>query len=194
MSSRPHEGLVEVFRNRPELALGLLEQSAPIGLAGGDTRVEEADVTQVLPTEYRADLVIAATNPDPAFPAESGLSSDGRGSQVLARIERSKATKLAWRALARTMRFAGAARPRTNRQLLTWASERLADLLDMGALTIPSNIYGNPAISIPVGHVDGLPIGMQVLARHYEDALLLDVARSVEQDRPWPLVAPGSPR
>ena len=64
----------------------------------------------------------------------------------------------------------------------------------MGALTIPSNIYGNPAISIPVDHVDGLPIGMQVLARHYEDALLLDVARSVEQEHPWPLVAPDAPR
>ncbi len=60
----------------------------------------------------------------------------------------------------------------------------------MGALTIPANISGNPAVSIPVGSVDGLPIGMQVIGRHHEDALLFDVARAVERDRPWPLLAP----
>lgn len=63
-----------------------------------------------------------------------------------------------------------------------------------GALTIPSNIFGNPAISIPVGTLDGLPVGMQVLGRHHAEALLLDLARVVEQARPWPLVAPGTPR
>ena len=62
-----------------------------------------------------------------------------------------------------------------------------------GALTIPANIVGNPAISIPIGTLDGLPVGMQVLGRHHEDALLLDLARVVERERPWPLVAPGAP-
>ena len=62
-----------------------------------------------------------------------------------------------------------------------------------GALTIPANIYGNPAISIPVGTVDGLPVGMQVLAPHHGEALLLDLALAVERDRGWPLVAPGAP-
>jgi aspartyl-tRNA(Asn)/glutamyl-tRNA(Gln) amidotransferase subunit A len=63
-----------------------------------------------------------------------------------------------------------------------------------GALTIPANISGNPAISIPVGTVDDLPVGMQVIGRHHEDALLLDLALAVERERPWPLVAPGSPK
>jgi Asp-tRNA(Asn)/Glu-tRNA(Gln) amidotransferase A subunit family amidase len=142
----------------------------------------------------QADLVIAATNPDPAFPAHFTTSTEGAGAQVMARLEDNRAVKLAWRVLARLMRFAGAARPRTNRQLLDWACGRLPELLDAGALTIPSNVYGNPAISIPVGQVDGLPIGMQVLAPHYRDALLLDVALAVERERPWPLTAPGSPR
>jgi aspartyl-tRNA(Asn)/glutamyl-tRNA(Gln) amidotransferase subunit A len=60
-----------------------------------------------------------------------------------------------------------------------------------GALTIPANIVGNPAISIPAGTVGGLPVGMQVIGRHHTDALLLDLAQIVERDRPWPLVAPG---
>ncbi len=62
-----------------------------------------------------------------------------------------------------------------------------------GALTIPSNIYGNPAISIPIGTVDDLPIGMQILAPHHREAWLLDLALIVERERPWPLVAPGAP-
>jgi Asp-tRNA(Asn)/Glu-tRNA(Gln) amidotransferase A subunit family amidase len=62
-----------------------------------------------------------------------------------------------------------------------------------GALTIPANVVGNPAISIPAGTVDGLPVGMQVIGRHHEDALLLDLARVVERERPWPLVAPAVP-
>jgi aspartyl-tRNA(Asn)/glutamyl-tRNA(Gln) amidotransferase subunit A len=62
-----------------------------------------------------------------------------------------------------------------------------------GALTIPANICGNPAVSIPVAPVDGLPVGMQVIGKHLEDALLLDLALLVERTCPWPLVAPGSP-
>jgi len=45
-------------------------------------------------------------------------------------------------------------------------------------------------VSIPAGLVDGLPVGMQVLARHHADALLFDVAYAVERESPWPLVAP----
>ncbi len=62
-----------------------------------------------------------------------------------------------------------------------------------GALTIPSNIYGNPAVSIPIGvsvERGGLPYGMQVLAPHHREDWLLDLARIVERERPWPLVAP----
>jgi Asp-tRNA(Asn)/Glu-tRNA(Gln) amidotransferase A subunit family amidase len=62
-----------------------------------------------------------------------------------------------------------------------------------GVLTIPANIVGNPAISVPAGTVDGLPVGMQLIGRHHDDALLLDLARAVERERPWPLVAPEAP-
>jgi Asp-tRNA(Asn)/Glu-tRNA(Gln) amidotransferase A subunit family amidase len=60
-----------------------------------------------------------------------------------------------------------------------------------GALTIPANISGNPAISIPIEPFEGLPVGLQVMGRHHQDALLLDLARIVEQERPWPLVVPS---
>lgn len=58
-----------------------------------------------------------------------------------------------------------------------------------GALTIPANLTGNPAITIPAGFVDDLPVGLQVIGRHHEEQLLLDLARIAEREHPWPLVA-----
>lgn len=63
-----------------------------------------------------------------------------------------------------------------------------------GALTIPANISGFPAISIPAGLSEsGLPIGLQAIARRHEDALLLDLAYAMEKAQPWPLAAPEAP-
>ena len=63
-----------------------------------------------------------------------------------------------------------------------------------GALTIPANLSGYPAISIPAGLSEsGLPIGLQVYSRRHEDALLLDLAAAMEKAQPWPLVAAGAP-
>lgn len=60
-----------------------------------------------------------------------------------------------------------------------------------GALTIPYNIVGNPSLSLPVGLVDGLPVGMQVATLHHRDAWLLGLGRIWEAEQPWPLVAPA---
>lgn len=63
-----------------------------------------------------------------------------------------------------------------------------------GRLTAPSNLYGNPAVSIPAGTVAGLPVGLQVLAGHHRDHWLLDIAHVAERLQPWPLVAPTTHR
>jgi len=77
--------------------------------------------------------------------------------------------------------------------LPTQVGDQQAELGNNGALTIPANVFGSPACSIPIGRTRGLPVGLQVLGRHFEEPLLLDLALIAERERPWPLVAAGSP-
>ncbi len=59
-----------------------------------------------------------------------------------------------------------------------------------GALTAPSNIYGNAAISLPAGNAsDGLPVGLQVVGQHHTEQQLLDIGLLWERTRPWALTA-----
>lgn len=49
-------------------------------------------------------------------------------------------------------------------------------------LTIPFNVTGNPALALPIGFApdSGLPLGMQVVARPYEEALAFRVGAAFE--------------
>ena len=62
-----------------------------------------------------------------------------------------------------------------------------------GLLTFPANLYGNPAISVPGGNVEGLPVGLQIIGRHHSEQVLLELAQILEREQPWPLIAPSSP-
>jgi aspartyl-tRNA(Asn)/glutamyl-tRNA(Gln) amidotransferase subunit A len=136
----------------------------------------------------QVDFIIAATNPGPAFPADATTSSSEKS--ILDTALASPATKMGLRGVLAISRVVTAFASGLPNAILNQAAKRFPDMISMGALTIISNIYGNPAVSIPAGTIDGLPIGMQVLGRHHEDARLFDVALAVERNRPWPLVAP----
>jgi hypothetical protein len=68
MASMLHEGLLALFRNRPTLAPELMKDALGLGLpAWSEARVESAEFTQVVPTEYRADLVVLLLEGKPIF-------------------------------------------------------------------------------------------------------------------------------
>jgi Asp-tRNA(Asn)/Glu-tRNA(Gln) amidotransferase A subunit family amidase len=53
-------------------------------------------------------------------------------------------------------------------------------------LAMLANLVNLPAISLPAGLVDGLPVGLQVIAHRFREDLLLAAAARYEAHRPWP--------
>lgn len=52
--------------------------------------------------------------------------------------------------------------------------------------TYPFNFTGQPAASIPAGFSkEGLPIGMQIVGRHYDDAGVLRISKAFQDISPW---------
>jgi len=58
--------------------------------------------------------------------------------------------------------------------------------------TIPVNMAGIPAISIPCGfNHEGLPIGLQIMGKHFDEGMLLRVAYTFEQNTDFHLKKPS---
>jgi len=57
--------------------------------------------------------------------------------------------------------------------------------------TISSNLSGVPAISHPIGFVDDLPFGMQVIAPHFMEHDLLNIVHKYQMVTDWHLQIPG---
>ena len=130
------------------MRVGLERSEAHLDLdAMARAESRRVDLNNAMATMFRdADIVLAATNPAPAFDAEGWLPSTFEGVE--------------------------------------------AKSSNNGALTAPSNIYGNPAAALPIGlSSDGLPVSLQVLAPHHREDLLLDISAAWERERPWPLLA-----
>jgi len=61
--------------------------------------------------------------------------------------------------------------------------------------TAPFNISGQPAVSIPCGVTgDGLPVGLQVVAKRHHEEHVLAAGLLAETNRPWPKLAPLASR
>jgi aspartyl-tRNA(Asn)/glutamyl-tRNA(Gln) amidotransferase subunit A len=58
---------------------------------------------------------------------------------------------------------------------------------------LPISQLGWPALSVPLGSDDGMPFGLQVVARPYDESLLLRIAAVIERSLPWPERRPAEP-
>ena len=72
--------------------------------------------------------------------------------------------------------------------------EKTADPLTMylsDIYTIGTNLAGVPGISIPCGFSrDGLPIGLHLMGRHFDETTLLRTAHAYQQATEWHLRVP----
>jgi len=71
--------------------------------------------------------------------------------------------------------------------------EKAADPVSMylsDVYTIPVNLAGIPAVSVPCGTVDGLPVGLQIMGTHFSEATILRAAHAVEATAGFDAVPP----
>lgn len=73
--------------------------------------------------------------------------------------------------------------------------EKIEDPLQMylsDIFTIPANLAGIPGISMPCGFSKaGLPIGLQIMGKAFDEQTILKVAHAYEQETDWHRMAPG---
>jgi aspartyl-tRNA(Asn)/glutamyl-tRNA(Gln) amidotransferase subunit A len=57
--------------------------------------------------------------------------------------------------------------------------------------TIGVNLAGLPGLSVPCGFVGGLPVGLQIVGRAFDEGRILNVAHRFQQETDWHARAPG---
>jgi aspartyl-tRNA(Asn)/glutamyl-tRNA(Gln) amidotransferase subunit A len=75
--------------------------------------------------------------------------------------------------------------------------EKVTDPLTMymnDILTIPVNLAGLPAASIPAGFVDNMPVGLQLIAKHFDESTIYQAADAFESQNDYLDLIPGGAR
>ena len=60
-----------------------------------------------------------------------------------------------------------------------------ARAFEMVANTAPFDVTGHPAMAIPCGRSDGLPISMMFVGKHFDEMMIYKVAHAFEQAGDW---------
>jgi Asp-tRNA(Asn)/Glu-tRNA(Gln) amidotransferase A subunit family amidase len=64
--------------------------------------------------------------------------------------------------------------------------KKINPTIDWLPFTYPFNLTGHPAASIPCGWTkDGLPIGMQIVGRRFDELTVLQASKAFEELQPW---------
>ncbi|MGD6900025.1 Asp-tRNA(Asn)/Glu-tRNA(Gln) amidotransferase subunit GatA [Bacillus infantis] len=72
--------------------------------------------------------------------------------------------------------------------------ENIDDPLTMYAndiLTIPVNLAGTPAISVPCGYSNGMPLGLQIIGKYFDESTIYKTAHAFEQATDFHKQKPG---
>lgn len=72
--------------------------------------------------------------------------------------------------------------------------EKVRDPLQMylnDVFTIPVSMSGLPAISIPCGFINGLPVGLQIIGKPFDEGTILQVAGAFEESMSFENMKPG---
>jgi amidase len=59
--------------------------------------------------------------------------------------------------------------------------------LNMQANTCSFDVSGHPAFTVPCGRVNGLPVGLMMVGRHFEETTLIQLASAIEASGDWKL-------
>ena len=70
-------------------------------------------------------------------------------------------------------------------------SKSVTDMYMEDVFTIGANLAGLPAISVPAGLVDGLPVGMQLIGPRFGEAELLNIAHQFQRRTDWHSLTPN---
>jgi len=85
------------------------------------------------------------------------------------------------------------AAPRIGQRATTINGKEVSVYSALNRLTLPFNYVGLPAASIPSGQVDGLPLGVQVVGKLFEESAVLRLIRAYEERfGPFTLPSPES--
>ena len=181
-----------------------VQQAASV-LEGLGTRVEECSLpalndsisisgTILLTEAAEIHLDNLREHADDFDPAVRGRLEEGAMTPAVTYIAAQRARTEFNRAIAEAMKTydillapsAAVPAPKIGEDIVEVNGQTEHKLALMPRLTRPHNVCGIPTVSVPCGFSsDGLPIGMQLAARPFEDALALQVAHAYEQATEW---------
>jgi len=142
MPSLDHESLIVLFRNQPELAAQLLRDALHLELpAYTEARLASSDLTEVVPTEFRADAVVLLVEGKPVL-----------GVVVEAQLSRDERKRFSWPAYISVLR----ARHECPVELLVLSPDRA--VAAWAAAPIQLDLAGHLVLRPRVLGPDGVPL------------------------------------
>ena len=69
-------------------------------------------------------------------------------------------------------------------------SDNPVEMYQQDLYTIPASLAGLPALSLPCGFIDGLPVNCQLIGTYFAESMLLQVARQFQAQTDWHLTHP----